>query len=163
MMAVFSAGARLNPSSSDGQWNGFGEGEGMKVEGQCHCGAITYEAEVEPGTIRICHCSDCQMLSGSAFRANILAPAEHFRIVTGEPRRYIKTADSGARRAHAFCENCGSPVYSSALENPQSYTLRVGALKQRYALGRPARQGWTKRRLPWLPALENVPEFDGQA
>jgi hypothetical protein len=24
----------------------------MRVEGQCHCGAIAYEAEVEPGTVR---------------------------------------------------------------------------------------------------------------
>jgi hypothetical protein len=26
----------------------------MRVEGQCHCGAIAYDAEVEPGTIGIC-------------------------------------------------------------------------------------------------------------
>jgi hypothetical protein len=90
----------------------------MKVQGQCHCGAITYEGEVEPDTIVICHCSDCQRLSGSAFRANILASADGFRILTGTPRQYVKTADSGAQRVHAFCEICGSPVYSSATENP---------------------------------------------
>jgi len=134
----------------------------MKVQGQCHCGAITYEAEVEPDTIVICHCSDCQRLSGSAFRANILAPADGFRIVTGKPRQYVKTADSGAKRVHAFCEICGSPVYSSAAENPLIYTLRVGALKQRHALGRPARQIWTKRRLSWIPKLEGVSETEGQ-
>ena len=55
----------------------------MRVDGQCHCGAITYEAEVEPDTIGICHCLDCQRLTGSAFRANILAPADSFRILTG--------------------------------------------------------------------------------
>jgi Glutathione-dependent formaldehyde-activating enzyme len=52
----------------------------MKVQGQCHCGAIRYEAEVEPDTIAICHCLDCQRLSGSAFRANVPAPADGFRI-----------------------------------------------------------------------------------
>ena len=45
----------------------------MKVEGQCHCGGIAYEADVTLGTIRICNCADCQMLSGSAFRMNISA------------------------------------------------------------------------------------------
>jgi hypothetical protein len=134
----------------------------MKVEGRCHCGAITYEAEVEPGTIGICHCADCQMLTGSAFRANIAAPADHFRILNGKPRQYIKTADSGIQRVHAFCETCGSPIYSSAIDNPRSYSLRVGALKQRYELGAPARQIWTKRRMPWVPALGSVPEVDGQ-
>jgi len=134
----------------------------MKVDGQCHCGAIAYDAQVEPGTIAICHCADCQTLTGSAFRANIAAPAEHFRLVRGTPKQYVKTGDSGARRVHAFCGECGGPVYSCALENPRSYSLRVGALKQRDELGRPARQIWTRRRLAWVPPLDGAVEFDGQ-
>lgn len=134
----------------------------MKVEGQCHCGSIAYEAEVEPGTVGICHCLDCQQLTGSPFRANIPAKATGFRILKGQPRRYTKTGASGAKRIHAFCEVCGSPVYSCAIENPQSYTLRVGALKQSNQLGEPARQIWTKRRLSWVTALEDVPEVAGQ-
>jgi hypothetical protein len=125
----------------------------MKVEGACHCGKIAYEAEVQPGTIGVCHCGDCQTLTGSAFRANISAPAASFRLLRGEPRIYIKTADSGARRAHAFCPDCGAPIYACAVENPSSYSLRVGALKQRYELGRPAREIWTKRRLPWIAEM----------
>jgi hypothetical protein len=117
----------------------------MKVQGRCHCGAISYEAEVEPGTVNVCHCLDCQMLTGSAFRANIAAPAERFRILTGRPRQYIKIADSGARRVH-----------------PKSYALRLGALSEKEALGRPHRQIWTKRRLSWVPSLEGVPESHGQ-
>jgi len=35
----------------------------MKVQGRCHCGEITYEADVEPGKVNLCHCRDCQMLS----------------------------------------------------------------------------------------------------
>ncbi|RQR22833.1 GFA family protein [Burkholderia sp. Bp9143] len=134
----------------------------MKVDGRCHCGAITYEAEVEPGTIVICNCTDCQLQSGSIFRTGIPAPAEKFRILKGSPKKYLKTCDSGAKRIHAFCGNCGGPVYSSAVENPLTYTLRVGALIQRYELGRPVRQIWTKRRLPWMPSLDGVEEFDDQ-
>jgi len=134
----------------------------MKVHGRCHCGNITYEAEVEPGTMNVCHCLDCQMLTGSAFRANIAAPAERFRILTGKPREYVKTADSGARRVHAFCPDCGSPVYSRAPQNTKTYSLRLGALSEKEALGRPARQIWTKRRLSWIPRVEGVPEAEGQ-
>jgi hypothetical protein len=134
----------------------------MKVEGQCHCGAIAYEAEVEPGTIAICHCADCQRQSGSAFRTNIPTPIDKFRVLRGTPKKYIKTVDSGAKRVHAFCANCGGPVYACAAENPQTYSLRVGALNQRYDLGAPARQIWTKRRFPWLPPLEGVPGTEGQ-
>src|SRR5262245_4627881 len=38
----------------------------MKVDGRCHCGYITYEAEIDPEKVMICHCTDCQTLTGSA-------------------------------------------------------------------------------------------------
>ncbi len=113
----------------------------MKVEGRCHCGAITFEAEVEPDTISLCHCTDCQMLTGTAFRSSIVAPAASFRLLSGTPSTYIKTADSGTKRAHSFCPTCGTPVFASALNDPPTYSLRVGTLKQRAAL-RPPRQLW---------------------
>jgi hypothetical protein len=34
----------------------------------CQCGYIIYEAEIDPEKLMIRHCSDCQTLSGSAFR-----------------------------------------------------------------------------------------------
>jgi hypothetical protein len=129
----------------------------LKVSGGCHCGAVTYEAEVDPGAMAICHCQDCQMLTGTAFRANIAASAASFRLLTGTPQRYIKTAASGAQRVHAFCGACGTPVFSCAVENPPSFSLRVGALRERGQLQPPARQIWTKRRLAWVTQLADVP------
>src|SRR6516164_2510748 len=41
----------------------------MKIDGRCHCGEITFEGEVDPDALNICHCTDCQTLSGSAFRS----------------------------------------------------------------------------------------------
>lgn len=132
----------------------------MKVDGSCHCGAIAYEAEVDPGRVGMCHCLDCQTLTGSPFRVTIPAPAADFHMLRGAPRFYIKTADSGAKRRHAFCGDCGGPVYASDLENPAHYSLRVGALRQRAELGPPARQIWTQRRLPWVCDIAAVPEAD---
>lgn len=134
----------------------------MKIDGRCHCGQIAYEAEAEPGAVSVCHCGDCQMLTGSAFRANIQVAAETFRLLRGAPRIYVKTADSGAERAHAFCPDCGTPIYACALENPPTYSLRLGALTQRDALGAPKRQIWTKRRLAWVCEIAGVPAIEGQ-
>lgn len=134
----------------------------IKVDGGCHCGAIAYEAEVDPAAMAICHCLDCQMLTGTAFRANIQASAASFRPLAGTPQRYIKTAESGAKRVHAFCVACGTPIYSCAVDNPPSYSLRVGALRQRDRLLPPVRQIWTSRRLPWVTALAEVPAVAGQ-
>jgi hypothetical protein len=34
----------------------------MKIDGGCHCGYITYVAEIDPDKVGICHCTDCQTL-----------------------------------------------------------------------------------------------------
>jgi hypothetical protein len=128
----------------------------MKIDGHCHCGEITFEAEVDPDALNICHCTDCQTLSGTAFRVNIPAPAEHFVLLSGKPKTYIKTAESGNKRLHAFCGNCGTPIYACAVDNPQSYGLRIGAITQRAAFS-PKRQGWRRSALHWVDALAAVP------
>ena len=130
----------------------------MKVDGRCHCGAIAYVAEVDPVRVGLCHCHDCQALTGSAFRVTVTAPADGFRLLRGEPRFYLKAGDSGAKRRHAFCGDCGAPVYASDPHAPTHYPLRVGALRQRAELGLPARQIWTARRLPWVCDIAAVPE-----
>ena len=53
----------------------------MKIDGACHCGAIAYEAELDPEKVAICHCDDCQALSGSAFRTVAPVRAEAFRAI----------------------------------------------------------------------------------
>src|ERR1039458_9966468 len=82
-------------------------GLNMHINGGCHCGRITYEAEIDPEAVSICHCTDCQTLSGTAFRTVARAKKEGFQLLTGEPKVYIKTAESGNKRAQAFCADCG--------------------------------------------------------
>src|SRR5690606_10286946 len=122
------------------------EGHIVKVNGRCHCGNIRYQAEVDPGKVTECHCTDCEMPTGTAFRANVQASRDSFVLSGGQPKIYIKTAESGTRRAHAFCPDCGTPVYSAAVSDPPFYSLRVGCLEERGAL-QPARQIWCKSAL----------------
>jgi hypothetical protein len=128
----------------------------MKIDGRCHCGRITFEAEVDPEAVTVCHCTDCQTLTGSAFRANIQAPAEQFVLRGGAPKSYVKTAESGNQRRHAFCGDCGTPIYACAVENPQSYSLRIGTITQR-AFFKPRRQIWRRSALTWVDAIGAVP------
>ena len=43
----------------------------MKIDGNCHCGEIAFSAEIDPDQVSICHCSDCQVLTGTAFRTTV--------------------------------------------------------------------------------------------
>lgn len=133
----------------------------MKVDGRCHCGRITYEADVDPDTAGVCHCTDCQTLTGSAFRATVRAPFATFRLLSGQPKLYVKTAESGTRRAHAFCGDCGAPIYASAVEAPPTVSLRIGGLAQRAAF-RPRLQIWCRSALDWTMRLDDVPKRERQ-
>jgi hypothetical protein len=128
----------------------------VKIEGKCHCGAIAYEAHVNAAKAGMCHCTDCQALSGAPFRASVPAKAEDFRLLRGELKIYVKTADSGNKRVQAFCGACGSPIYSAAAENPTLYNLRLGAVKQRAEIV-PAQQIWCSSALEWAQDVHAIP------
>lgn len=101
------------------------------------------------------------MLSGTAYRTAIATPADRF-VLHGTPKTYVKTADSGAKRVHAFCPDCGTPIYSAAAENTPAYTLRVGTIQQRMQLGPPRRQIWCRSAFPWTTDLRAVTKNDHQ-
>ncbi len=130
----------------------------MKIDGRCHCGAITFDAEVDAPELRICHCTDCQTLTGSAFRANVSVPAARFAL-RGNVSSYVKTAESGSRRRHAFCPTCGTPIYACAETTPESYSLRIGTITQRASF-KPTRQIWMRSALPWARTITDAPSTD---
>jgi hypothetical protein len=133
----------------------------MIVHGTCHCGAVAYEAEVDPARTVICHCIDCQTLSGVAFRASVPARVEDFRLLRGAPRGYVKTAESGNRRAQVFCGDCGSPLYSADAVGAKSFNLRIGMIAERASLP-PQRQIWCESALPWTKDLLPLPKIEKQ-
>ena len=129
----------------------------MKIDGGCHCGDITYEAEIDPDKVRICHCTDCQTLSGSAFRIAVPTPEENFKLLGGEPK-----AENGAKRAQVFCPRCGTAIYVTSVgDGPKTYGIRVATARQRASLA-PKRQIWFRSALPWVTALGALDKTDRQ-
>ena len=124
----------------------------MKVHGSCSCGSLTFEADADPEKVSICHCTDCQTSTGTAFRVNVRVPGGTFRMLSGTPAIYVKTtADSGNPRAQAFCPTCGAPVYSTTPgDGPkESYVVRVGVLRERDQLA-PKAQNWARSARSWV-------------
>lgn len=130
----------------------------MLIDGSCHCGLISFAAEIDPIGVTICHCVDCQILSGAPFRSVVAAPIGQFKL-TGEPKRYT-LVQSGKQMAQAFCADCGTPLFAAAPENPTFVVIRVGCVSQRAQL-RPYAQIWAHLAMPWisdLPLIPNAPE-----
>ncbi|HEV7253613.1 MAG TPA: GFA family protein [Mesorhizobium sp.] len=125
----------------------------MKIDGRCHCGFISYEAEIDPEQAMICHCTDCQTLSGSAFRTMVDTREDGFKLLSGGLKIYVKVGDNGAKRQQAFCPECGSPIYSTSDgDGPKVYSIRLGTSRQRVELV-PKTQIWCRSALSWVGEL----------
>lgn len=130
----------------------------MKVHGQCHCGRIRYEADINPDVVTVCHCEDCQRLTGSPYRVTVTTRRSDIRI-EGEPKAYRRQADSGRIRLMYFCPECGSHLFASDEdEHARPWGIRWGSINERMQLV-PTRQIWCRSAAEWagfpdLPATE---------
>ena len=134
----------------------------MKIDGSCHCGSIRYEAEVDPARVYICHCTDCQSITGSAFRWAVSVAEDDFTILSGKPKTYLKTSDGGATSHQLFCPDCASPLYAySETEGPRFFNLRVGTARQRADLT-PKSQYWCRSSQNWIDIPGATKRHDAQ-
>jgi hypothetical protein len=133
----------------------------MKIDGSCSCGENTYEAEVDPKNVVICNCTDCQSSSGGTCHVNVVVPREAFKITSGVLKRYIKTADSGKKRAIGFCGSCGTQIYAVDADGGSAYGVRVPTCKQREQLT-PQVQLWCRSKPKWLAKLDEIPAREKQ-
>ena len=136
----------------------------MHVDGGCFCGAITWEATIDEDFVAICHCRDCQVLSGSAFRTVGIASMDAFRFTSGEPKHFSKTGDSGNERDMAFCGDCGTHLCSLPGENqagdPQFVSIRLSTSRQ-FAELRPSAELFCDSKLAWMRPIEGAQTFPG--
>ena len=133
----------------------------MKIDGRCHCGYVTFEAEDDPETTTLCHCTDCQTMSGAPLRAVIITRPGTFVLLSGKPIEYRKTADSGNVRLQGFCPQCGTALYATSIDDePKAYNVRLGALRQRNEL-MPRRQIFARPQQPWVNDLNSIRKFEG--
>ena len=134
----------------------------MKITGGCHCGQIRYEAELNLDNVVVCHCTDCQSLSGSSFRTVAMSKKGAFKFLTGDPKVYVKTGDSGNKRELTFCSDCGSPFYSTSVgDGPKIYGIRLGTVDQRNQIT-PKKQKWIGSSQSWTQEMSSLPLTDKQ-
>ena len=101
-------------------------------EGGCQCGGIRYRIEAEPVALVACHCTECQRQSGSAFGMSLLVPRDGFRL-SGTPKRFTRSSDSGRPVDCFFCPDCGTRIYHLPASRPEgggSTTIGPGSARR---------------------------------
>lgn len=132
----------------------------MQIDGGCLCGRVRYRGRIDPGKIAVCHCTDCQVNSASAY--GVVAHLLEFELTRGTLKTYEKIAESGTRRALTFCGDCGTRIYARTVEGTTGFWgLRVGTCNQRREMA-PKLQVWCDSRLPWVPPLQGIDEHPRQ-
>ena len=76
------------------------------LTGGCLCGAVRYQVTNQFSRFFLCHCQQCQQLTGSAFAANIFTSPENIKWLTGHDK--ISYYEHPSREfSKAFCSTCG--------------------------------------------------------
>ncbi|UJQ94748.1 GFA family protein [Mariluticola halotolerans] len=97
-------------------------------KGGCACGAIRYETNSEPVFQNHCQCLDCQKRSGTGHGSYLTFANRHQMHITGEASTWRVAGDTGNEKIHAFCPNCGTPVYLAFAAMPDLIAIHATSL-----------------------------------
>lgn len=127
--------------------------------GSCLCGNVKYNTESAALTTAVCHCTDCQKQSGSAFSVNLLVPAAGFRVEGASLSSYSKAGGSSLPVRRFFCSACGSALYSEMAAMPGLLAVKAGTLSSKVAVD-PALHLWCASAQPWVAIDRSLPCFE---
>lgn len=118
------------------------------IEGRCLCGKVSYKAAVEPSFVGVCHCSDCQRFTGSAFATVIAVPVSALKVI-GALKTFSKPGDSGKLMHRRFCPECGSGILDEGDALPGIAMLNAGTLDDRSWV-KPQSEIYCDSAQPWV-------------
>jgi membrane protein len=125
----------------------------LSLAGQCRCGEISYQISKTPLFTFVCHCTDCQQLSSSAFSMGMAVPKDSFTL-QGEPDCWEKIADRGGWSRQFTCPVCTGWTHTLTENSPGIVIVRPSTLTDHRWL-RPVAEIFTRSALPW--ALLKLP------
>ena len=56
----------------------------LDIDGACHCSRMSFEANIHPDNVVICHCTDCQAFSGAPYRRGLSSLTPRARAREGQ-------------------------------------------------------------------------------
>ena len=120
-------------------------------EGGCQCGKIRYRLSHKPQILYVCHCSDCQKQSASAFGMSLIVQSQHVEFIEGAEsmRSWDTTGEDGAIKRCHFCPNCGTRIMHGSDVPGQSVSIKAGSLDNTEDL-QPSAHIWLQSAQPWL-------------
>ena len=131
----------------------------LPLTGGCACGAVRYRVTGAPLVFYVCHCTECQRHTSSAF-GETLRVRETDLDCTGTVRVTERMAASGARRQGWFCPLCGVRIWHATVGSDE-INIKAGTLDDTRWL-HPAGHIWVRSRQPFMTWPAGTLVYDGQ-
>jgi len=125
------------------------------LEGGCLCGAVRYRISADPLAQSLCHCRSCRLAAGASPVAWLVLPTAGFSFTLGEPIRFKSSSEA----ERTFCGTCGTALTYRDSTSLLSVDVTACSL-DRPAAFVPTREIWVTHRLPWLPPLAGLAQFE---
>jgi hypothetical protein len=133
----------------------------MERLGGCLCGAARYRVTGDPLTFYVCHCTDCQRRTGSAFGLSMLVPKKAVELTHGETVPLEAEVDGGRVKRAVACAKCRTQLWGISGRNPEVLVVRPGTLDDKSGLD-PVAHIWTRSRQAWVALPGGLPAFEMQ-
>ena len=128
------------------------------ITGGCLCGALRYRADGKVLAQGLCHCRNCQRLSGGGHVGWLCFP-EQSVTVEGATLSYAATGGSGSTATRFSCPTCHSIVYGTAEVMPGLLNIYAGSLDDTSHF-KPEIAIFTRSRPAWDDSSRNLQCFE---
>lgn len=131
----------------------------MKITGGCYCRKVRYEAAGEPLMRGLCHCRECQYISGGGANVALAMPRSGFRYTAGAPKSFERS-DLDAPVKRQFCADCGTSLASLPPGLPDMIILKAGTMDDPAQYGTPDMAFYCIEKQPFHYLPQELPQFD---
>jgi hypothetical protein len=130
-------------------------------EGGCGCGAVRYRLLEDPLELHVCHCTNCQTVTGSAFLMCMPVQSRSLERLKGQPKAFSFESPEGFAKCNFRCPDCGCMVWSEIGGLPEILALQPGTLDETSWL-EPIAHIWTSSAQPWVEIPTDVLTYEKQ-
>ncbi len=96
----------------------------MKLSGGCHCGAVRWEAEIEPPVDLLdCNCSICSKTG----YLHLIVPHNRFNLLSDDDSLASYRFGTGTA-THLFCRTCGIKSFYQPRSHPDCWSVNFRCL-----------------------------------
>ncbi len=128
-----------------------------RLLGRCLCGGVEFSVQDEFEFFHLCHCKQCQQITGSAFAANLFTTPDNIEWLTGDAllvRYEVPDRDF----TKVFCSVCGSGL-PFLTQNGRHLIVPAGCLDEQPTLKPQDNIFWSEH-IPWLESGLTARRFD---